>query len=225
MNNKTLDFEFEFKLLPDEEPGTFEGYASVFGETDHVSDIVQKGAFKKTLAAAKKKKRPPALLWQHDTRQPIGAWDTMEEDDKGLYGKGRLLIDDIPVARQAHALMKNNGLSGLSIGYRTIRSKVDETAQIRTLVEVELFEVSLVTFPALDSARVNGVKAGEGSDMTIREFEAFLRDEGGFSIAAAKAIAVGGYKSGSGLRDEGELAGLSEMRDMLLHNAETLRNL
>lgn len=160
MDTKTLDFSAEFKALGDgEATGTFEGYASVFGDKDVVDDIVQRGAFRRTLREHRAKKRLPALLWQHDTREPIGVWLELKEDRTGLYGKGRLFVDDIPRARQAHALLRSNGLSGLSIGYRTVESKIDEKNKTRTLLDVELFEVSLVTFPALDSARVSDVKA------------------------------------------------------------------
>jgi HK97 family phage prohead protease len=218
-SRETLDVGFEIKALDDAGEGSFEGYASLWGEVDSYSDIIQKGAYRLTLADHKKKKRAPALLWQHDSREPIGAYTSLSEDDKGLFVQGQLLIDDIPKARQAHALMKAGGLSGMSIGFRARKSKIDEVAKVRTLVEIQLFEISLVTFPALDSARVSGVKAG--STMTVREFETFLRDEGGFSIGAAKAIASGGFRAGETLRDEGELAGLQELRDSLLKNAET----
>lgn len=198
MDNEHLDFAFELKALDDEAVGSFEGYASVFGETDQVNDIVAQGAFKRTLRQHRGKKRMPALLWQHDTREPIGVWKQMKEDDTGLLGKGKLFVDEIPRARQAHALMKENGLSGLSIGFRTVKSSVDDRKGVRTLLDVDLFEVSLVTFPALDSARVSAVKGHK----TIREFESFLRDEGGYSLAAAKTIASGGFKALSDFRDE-----------------------
>lgn len=159
LEHETLDFEFEIKAIDDDEPGTFEGYASVFGEKDVVDDIVQRGAFSRTLRAHKRKKRMPALLWQHNSREPIGIWKELKEDKHGLYGKGKLLIDDIAKAKEAHALLKDNGLSGLSIGFRTVESILDEKRKVRILTDVELFEVSLVTFPALDSARISNVKS------------------------------------------------------------------
>lgn len=189
--NEYLDFEFEVKAIEDEEPGTFEGYASVFDEVDQVADAVAPGAFKRTIRAHRRKNRMPALLWQHDSRKPIGVWEELKEDDHGLFGRGQLFIDDIAEARAAHALLKGGGLSGLSIGYRTVKSVIDEKKKTRRLLDVDLFEVSLVTFPALDSARVSAVK---GDIKTIREFERFLRDEGGFSNAAAKQIASHGFQ-------------------------------
>lgn len=208
-----LDFEFEIKAVDDDEPGAFAGYASVFGETDQVRDVVAAGAFKRTLSEHRRKGRMPALLWQHDVHEPVGVWKKMKEDDHGLMVHGQLFVEDIPRARQAHRLLKEGGMSGMSIGYRTVKSAIDEKKKIRTLLDVDLFEVSLVTFPALDSARVNAVKAIK----TIREFESFLRDEGGFSHAAAKAIAVGGFKALSEHREDDEDAATkgSELRELL----------
>ena len=213
--NEFLDFDFEVKAIDDEAPGTFEGYASIFGETDQVNDIVAAGAFKRTLRYHRGKKRMPALLWQHDTSEPIGVWKELKEDDTGLLAKGKLFVDEIPRAKQAHALLKENGLSGMSIGYRTVKSSIDDRKGVRTLLDVDLFEVSLVTFPALDSARVSAVKGVK----TIREFEAFLRDEGGFSAVAAKRIASCGFKADDDLRDEAAeaetMAALSTWRNSL----------
>lgn len=200
MTTDTLDFGFELKRLDEDDEGVFEGYASVFGETDYTRDIVEQGAFKRTLREHRKKGRLPALLWQHDSYEPIGVWDEMKEDGHGLAVKGRLLIDDAPKARQAHALLKENGLSGMSIGYRTQKSLIDEKKKVRKLLDVDLFEVSLVTFPALDSARVSAVKSDDIK--TIRDFEAFLRDAGGFSNAAAKRIATQGFKAEADHRDD-----------------------
>ena len=204
---ETLDFNFEAKALEDDsDVGTFEGYASVFGQPDYVSDIVAKGAFSRTLREHRKKGRMPALLWQHDVREPIGVWEEMKEDSHGLYARGKLFVDDISRARQAYALLKGNGLSGLSIGFITVKSQIDEKKKVRTLLDVDLFETSLVTFPALDSARVSDVKSEDIK--TIRDFEAFLRDVGGFSHSAAKQIASCGFKeANSDHRDDAEVVG------------------
>lgn len=199
MTEHCLDAPFEVKRL--EESGAFEGYASLFETVDETRDVVSPGAFRKSLAAWGAKGRLPALLWQHDAAEPIGIWREMREDARGLFVKGRLFVDDIPRARQAYALMKAGGLSGLSIGFRTVEAAFDPRARVRRLVEVELFEVSLVTFPALEGARVGAVKAGARCT-TIREFEGFLRDAGGFSHTAAKAIAAGGFKALAEPRDE-----------------------
>lgn len=206
MSEQCLDAPFEVKRIA--ESGSFEGYASVFDSVDRSRDVVAPGAFKRTLAAWAARQRLPALLWQHDAAEPIGIWREMREDARGLHVAGTLFVEDIPRARQAHALLKAGGLSGLSIGFRAVEAAYDEQARVRRLIDVELFEVSLVTFPALDDARVGAVKAA-GRMSTIREFEAFLRDAGGFSDAAARAIAAGGFKATSEPRDEA--AGLPDL--------------
>lgn len=205
MQTKHLDADFEIKDVS--EAGTFEGFASRFGELDSDADKVAAGAFKASLRDHKRKNRMPALLWQHDTREPIGAWRDMRETDEGLVAKGELFVDDIPRAKQAHKLMKEGALSGLSIGFHTVESEIDSKKGIRTLTKVDLFEVSLVTFPALDTARITSVKAAlEAGDMpTEREVEAFLR-ESGFSRKqachmAAEWKSVTQRESGDGMND------------------------
>lgn len=181
-----------FKARNIEDNGVFEGYAAVFGNIDAWNDVIAKGAFLKTLIEHSSKGTMPALLWQHRPSEPIGIWESMAEDESGLAVKGRLLVDDVRQAREAHALLKAGAISGMSIGYYARDYSVDEKTWIRTLKEIELVEASLVTFPANDEARVNVVKS---SPRTIREFEAFLRDAGGFSANEAKKIASGGFKS------------------------------
>jgi HK97 family phage prohead protease len=161
-----------------------------------MGDAVAPGAFRNTLSEHRLKGRLPAMLWQHDTAEPIGVWTEMAEDEIGLFVRGRLFIDDIPRARQAHALLRAKGLSGLSIGFRTVRREIDERTGVRRLVEIELFEVSLVTFPALDVARVSDVKASieRGRLPTEREFERTLRAVG-FSRHQARFLVARGYKA------------------------------
>lgn len=190
--------ELELKSLPlevkaIEESGTFEGYVAAFGNVDDWSDVIEPGAFKKSLAAHKKAKSKPALLWQHDRKQPLGTWEDMKEDDTGLLAKGNLLVHDVYRAKEAYALLKAGAISGLSIGYWARDYSIDQKTGIRTLKEIELIEASLVTFPANGRARVTGVKSADIK--TIREFEAFLRDAGGFSANEAKRIASAGFKA------------------------------
>jgi uncharacterized protein len=125
-----------------------EGYASVFGAQDQGGDLVMPGAF----AASLKAGRRVAMLWQHDPREPIGVWDEVAEDGRGLRVKGRLL-PEVARAREAAALIAAGALDGLSIGYRAVRAERDARGR-RLLHEVELWEVSLVTFPMLGEARV-----------------------------------------------------------------------
>ena len=135
------------------------GYASVFGAQDQGGDIVQSGAYGPSLGRMEKSGRAVKMLWQHDPTQPIGVWDEVREDARGLFVKGRLLLE-VQAAREAHALLKAGAIDGLSIGYRTLRSEKTASGQ-RVLHEIELWEVSLVTFPMLPQARVQA----EVSDM------------------------------------------------------------
>lgn len=128
------------------------GYASVFGLVDRGGDVVAKGAYAACLERLKAKGGSVRMLWQHDPNQPIGVWDELREDDHGLWVKGRLL-ESVDKGREAAALVKAGALDGLSIGYRTVRAAKDGKGR-RILHEVDLWEVSLVTFPMLPDATV-----------------------------------------------------------------------
>jgi len=142
------------------------GYASFFGEVDRGGDIVQPGAYGASLAALAAKGEAVKMLWQHDPAQPIGVWDEVREDERGLHVTGRILAD-VARGREAAALINAGAIDGLSIGYRTKRATKDDKGR-RLLTELELWEVSLVTFPMLPSARVGS--KGASPD------ETFLRD-------------------------------------------------
>jgi hypothetical protein len=129
-----------------------EGYASVFGHPDRGGDVVQPGAYGASLEALRREGRKVKMLWQHDPGQPIGVWDEVREDRRGLFVRGRLLRD-VARGREAAALVEAGAIDGLSIGYRTKRAERDGAGR-RLLHEVELWEVSLVTFPMLAEARV-----------------------------------------------------------------------
>jgi uncharacterized protein len=179
---------------------TFKGYGAVFGNVDSYGDVIDKGAFKKSLKDAKGSGNWPAMLMQHggwamsaDDLTPVGVWTEMEEDDHGLLVTGKLA--DTVRGREAYGLLKMTprpALNGLSIGYYarkfTVGSKADEPR--RTLHEVDLVEVSLVTFPANPKARIGSVKSGDG--LGIRDAERALR-EAGFSANEAKAILAKGF--------------------------------
>ncbi len=156
MTHKHFDGRFELKFLA--ETGTFEGYAAVFNVVDRVHDKITPGAFRDSLAGYRKSGRLPPLLWQHEALEPVGAWREMYEDNHGLFAKGDLFINDIPLAKKAYKLLKENAVTGLSIGYRTQESYLERKSGIRVLTKVDLLEVSLVTFPANERARVIGVK-------------------------------------------------------------------
>ncbi len=145
-----------------------EGYASLFGACDQGGDVVTKGAYGASLRTMADEDRSVKMLWQHDPAQPIGVWDEVREDARGLWVKGRLL-PEVAKGREAAELIAAGAIDGLSIGYRTVKAKKNDKGQ-RLLTELELWEVSLVTFPMLPSARV----VAKSEDMTLEE-SAMLR--------------------------------------------------
>lgn len=148
------------------------GYASLFGITDQGGDVVERGAYTASLGRLAAKAGSIKMLWQHDPTQPIGVWDEVREDARGLWVKGRILTD-VAKGREAAALIEAKAIDGLSIGYRTIRSRKDETGH-RLLTELELWEVSLVTFPMLQDARV-GSKGESPESQTLRDLADVFR--------------------------------------------------
>lgn len=181
-----LAFDCEIKLAGDDAAaGTIEGYGSVFNLVDRGGDVVAPGAFKGSLAAWKKKKQAPAMLWQHDSYSPVGVWTDLLEDDVGLKLKGQLVLD-VPQASSARALIAAGAVKGLSIGYRTLDYDIDRTTGVRTLKKVELWEISLVTFPMLPEALISGVKG----EFDARTFERALRGEGLSEREAKLAVSV-----------------------------------
>lgn len=209
----------EFKFAPDDvtSTGTFSGYGAVFGNVDAYGDVIAKGAFKGSLREWRAQKKLPPMLSQHGGWMmgdmdaiPIGIWEEMSEDEHGLQVKGRIINLDTERGKTIYGAMKEGALDGMSIGYRakkfTLGTKPEEPR--RKLEEIDLVEVSVVTFPANGKARVASVKSARDIE-TIRDFEAFLRDVGGFSHAQAKAIACDGFKAAEP-RDE-DVAGLADL--------------
>lgn len=181
--NKTLDFGFQIKAIS--ETGTFSGYGSVFNVADSYGDVVAPGAFTDSLAAHRAQSRLPAMLWQHRSSEPIGVYTSMHEDSIGLHVEGQLALTTVRGA-EAHALMKMGALTGLSIGYQTRRESFDKVTGINTLQQVDLWEVSPVTFPAHNSARVATVKSIEALE-SLADIETFLRERG---LSKTQAIAL-----------------------------------
>jgi HK97 family phage prohead protease len=145
-----------FDLKQVEPDGTFSGYASLFNTEDMGRDIVLPGAFRDSL-----RQRGPAgikLLFQHKPDEPIGIWESLKEDARGLFARGRLMLD-VARAREVLALMRAGALDGLSIGFRAVTGKRDAKTGVRRLAKVDLWEISIVTFPLLPDARVAHVKA------------------------------------------------------------------
>ena len=178
---------YSFDIRATTEDGTIEGYASVFGVKDSYADIIEPGAFVKSLADHKVAGTNPAMLWQHNQDQPLGVWTEMAEDGQGLRVKGKLALDTIR-GKEAHSLLKMGALNGLSIGFVSKEWSYDRETNIRKLSQVDLWEVSLVTFPANHNARITGVKNIDSSAITtLREAEKALRDAD-FSDKQAKAF-------------------------------------
>lgn len=205
MELKYLERPFEIKAV--EDSGVFEGFGSVFGNVDSYKEIVAPGAFAESLAGWKAAGRLPPVLWQHRSGEPIGPYLSMEEQPVGLHVKGQLLVDDVQRAKEARALMKAKAVNGLSIGFVTREDSYDRVSGIRTLKKVDLWEVSVVTFPANPAAQISSVKSAIDAIGTVRDAEAFLRDVGRLSNAQAAAF-ISRFKSLSSQRDSDELGDL-----------------
>jgi HK97 family phage prohead protease len=139
-------------ILPD---GSVEGYASLFGEVDQSRDMVMPGAFAQTLKLRGVRRIP--MLFQHDPAEPIGIWLDLHEDWRGLRVRGKL-VPDVRRARELLALLREGAADGLSIGFKTVKARLDPKTRIRRLDQVDLWEISIVTFPLLPGARVRAVK-------------------------------------------------------------------
>lgn len=202
------------------EKGQFEGYASTFGgEPDSYGDIIAPGAFAESLAAHKARSTMPKMFWQHDPREPIGKWLKAEEDDHGLLVSGQLNMG-VQRAREAYELLKAGDIDGLSIGYRIQGYEVDQEAETWTLTKVDLFEVSIVSIGANDSATVAEVKSFRrvqevveklkaGDRLTEREFEVMAKGLGLSNSQAERAARI--HLKGQGEPVEAE-SGLAFLR-------------
>ena len=188
----------EVKADGSDPEGTVRGYGSIFGAVDSYGEMTMPGCFKKSLAQWRKSKRPIKMLWNHSSLEPIGGWYEFEEDEKGLRLVGRLNLE-VARARETYSLIKAREIDGLSIGYFEV--KVDpydyDSDEPRKLYELDLREVSPVTFPALKEAQLDPIKAKRmrGELLSIREYETALREKFGWSRAFAEDVATLGYKS------------------------------
>ena len=194
MKSETLDIQAELKAYSDdddEEKGVFSGYGSIFGNKDLGNDVMVQGAFAKSIAS--KGPKGVKLLYQHDTKEPIGVFDEIIEDRKGLRVKGRLAMGT-QKGREVYELMKMGAIDGLSIGYRVSPkgADYDERGKKRMLKEVDLMEISAVTFPMNTRARVQAVK---GEQRTVREWEETMRDACGLSRSESKVAANAVFKA------------------------------
>lgn len=193
MKRKVRNFAFDVKEV--DEKGRFSGYGSVYGVIDSYREIVSPGAFTNTLRKWESRGRLPPVLWQHRSDMPVGPFTKMREDDYGLYVEGQLLVDDVQQAREARALMKNRAVDGLSIGFNTVVEEWNSETKLLTLKEVDLWEVSIVTFPANAESLITEVRSAfaDGRAPSLREVEEILR-AAGFSRTQAKALVGHGYE-------------------------------
>jgi hypothetical protein len=194
MKSETLDIQAELKAYNgdnEEEKGVFSGYGSIFGNKDLGNDVMVQGAFAKSIAS--KGPKGVKLLYQHDAKEPIGVFDEIIEDRKGLRVKGRLAMGT-QKGREVYELMKMGAIDGLSIGYRVSPkgADYDERGKRRMLKEVDLMEISAVTFPMNTRARVQAVK---GEQRTVREWEETMRDACGLSRSESKVAANAVFKA------------------------------
>ena len=183
--DETLDVQFDIKALDDsEEKGEFSGYGSIFGNKDLGNDVVVEGAFAKSIG--KKGAKAVKMLYQHRADEPIGVFDEIIEDRRGLKVKGRLAMGT-QRGREVYELMKMGAIDGLSIGYRVDPKgyDYDDKGKRRYLKSVDLMEISAVTFPMNPRARVSAVK----TEKTVREWEEVLRDAADLSRSEAKVAA------------------------------------
>ena len=187
--------------------GTFTGYASLFGEPDLAGDVVMPGAFAASLA---ERGAGIKMLFQHDPAEPIGVWLDIREDDTGLFVRGRLM-EEVARAREILSLMRAGVLDGLSIGFRTVTAHTDPETGHRVLDHVDLWEISVVTFPMLPNARVGHARTGDarigdarigqvktvGPDRrpTEREFERWLRRDAGLTRREARLVIARGFRA------------------------------
>ena len=169
----------------EENKGMFEGYASVFNNADLGNDVILSGAFTKSLK--KTGAKGVKLLYQHKADMPIGVFESIEEDKRGLKVRGKLALQT-QMGHEAYELMKMGALDGLSIGFRVSPKgqSYDAKGKRRMIKEVELMEISLVTFPMNPKAKIRSVK---GDEFTIREWENGLRDVFHLSRSEAKMAA------------------------------------
>lgn len=174
-----------------EADGSFSGYASLFDKIDLGRDVVERGAFERSI-----KTRGAAgirMLYQHDPGEPIGRWTEVREDARGLFVRGRL-SEGVKRAREVLALMKSGALDGLSIGFRAVRAKADAKTGVRHIVEADLWEISVVTFPMQPGARVERVKGfGHTRLPTTREFERWLTRDAGLTRGEARTVIAKGF--------------------------------
>lgn len=230
------NLDTEKKALPSaldvvNDDGVFEGYACLFDREDLGHDVIRQGAFAKSLG--ERGLEGIKLLYQHDPAQPVGQWLTIREDCKGLFVRGKLATE-VAKAREILSMMKAGILDGLSIGFRTVRGRKDPKSGIRHLLELDLWEISIVTFPMQPDARISAVKSEQGGGAVFkpddtpfskRELERKLMQDAGLSRSQARALMAHGLTGLSGKQDAAflepscELAALRKLTRAMLRAA------
>lgn len=198
--------------------GVFEGYASLFNREDLGHDVIMPGAFRDSLST--RGIGTIKMLFQHNPAEPIGVWEEIREDGRGLYVRGRLMTA-VAKAREVLALMRAGALDGLSIGFKALKSKRDERAGVRRLEKVDLWEISVVTFPMLPGARVENVKRRPFSATvpTERAFERWLTRDAGLTRMEARAVLRAGFKGLRTQRDAGRTFNAATVLESRLRTA------
>lgn len=205
MQTTTLQIEQKFNphtLAPDIVTGVFEGYAALFNHEDLGRDVILPGAFNMSLVSRGPDK--VRMLFQHNPAEPIGVWDDIREDAAGLYVRGRLTLD-VARAREVLSLMRARAIDGLSIGFNVKAATKDKATGVRRISALDLWEISIVTFPMMPGARIAAVKAGPFPDgtPTPRQFERWLMHDAGLRRSEARALMAHGFKGLKAKRDAG----------------------
>ncbi|MGY3860224.1 HK97 family phage prohead protease [Aeromonas lacus] len=203
---------YRFKVNKfDVNTGEISGYANTFEFRDYAGDITMQGAFTNSLKRHITEGTVIKMLWQHDSTQVIGVWTSAVEDEHGLYLSGNL-IQGVQKADEAGLLLAAGALDGLSIGYTVEDSKYDSKKDARLLLEINLLECSIVTFPCNAQSRIDSVKSSldEGNVPTERDMEKCLR-EIGLSQKQAKAFLALGYKGIDAQRDVEDTNGVEDV--------------
>lgn len=203
--------------------GEFEGYASLFHREDLGRDIVMPGAFRETLR--KRGTGGVKMLFQHDPNQPIGVWQRIYEDARGLFAKGRIMTE-LAKGREVLSMMRAGAINGLSIGFRTVNGLRDKRSGVRRLKIVDLWEISIVTFPMLPDARISAVKSDpfQGNTPSQREFERWLTRDAGFTRSEARAVMRNGFAGLKSMRDADGLDWEQRLAMQIAHAARQLRS-
>ncbi len=204
--NQTLPPErkrAETQALNVADDGTFSGYASLFGKVDLGRDKVERGAFAASLR--QRGKQGIRMLFQHDPAQPIGVWEEIREDAHGLFVQGRILQQSAK-GREVLELLRAGAIDGLSIGFKTKKSRTDKRLGVRAITEVDLWEISIVTFPMLPDARVQQVKTHPPQSPSrtlpsVRNFERWLTRDAGLTRSEARIVIAKGYAQIAGKQD------------------------